>query len=418
MSTDRPQHFRWLLHIDLDQFQVSVERLRSPELADVALIVGGNGDPAEPRKVVTCASYEARAHGVRAGMPLRAAHRKLPDAVFVPLDTEAYDAASAEVMDTIRGLGYPVEVWGWDEAYVGVEKEGVEPVGPEAVGPETLHDAASVANNAVDDAEITEIAARMRTAVLGATGLDSSVGISDNKQRAKMATEFAKKPDWLPPRDPAAASESSTFLPVQPLPDKVFLLDDRNWIELMGQRPTRELWSVGPKTAQKLSANDIDTVDDLIATPRDDLIATFGPHQGNWLYVLCRGHGDSTITAEPWEARSHSKSRTFPADLTSVAEKHSAAQQLTRELLDQVIDEDRVPFRVAVTVRTSSFYTRTKSRKLAAPTVDIAELTPVVLDLLDRFDADRPVRLLGVRMDLVPLDAETTADTDLDLEVT
>lgn len=428
MSTDRPQRFRWLLHIDLDQFQVSVERLRSPELADVALIVGGNGDPTEPRKVVTCASYEARAHGVRAGMPLRAAHRKLPDAVFVPLDTEAYDAASAEVMDTIRGLGYPVEVWGWDEGYVGVEPVGPEPVGPETVGPETvgtetvgpetLHDAASVANNAVDDAAITEIAARMRTAVLGATGLDSSVGISDNKQRAKMATEFAKKPDRLPPRDPQAAVESSTFLPVQPLPDRVFLLDDRNWIELMGQRPTRELWSVGPKTAQKLSANHIDTVDDLIATPRDDLIATFGPHQGNWLYVLCRGHGDSTITAEPWEARSHSKSRTFPADLTSVAEKHSAAQQLTRELLDQVIDEDRVPFRVAVTVRTSTFYTRTKSRKLAAPTVDIAELTPVVLDLLDRFDADRPVRLLGVRMDLVPLDAETTADTDLDLEVT
>ncbi|WP_331436171.1 DNA polymerase IV [Gordonia sp. w5E2] len=401
MSTDRPQRFRWLLHFDLDQFQVSVERLRSPELADVALIVGGNGDPSEPRKVVTCASYEARAHGVRAGMPLRTAHRKLPDAVFIPLDTQAYDAASAEVMDTIRGLGYPVEVWGWDEAYVGVEREGIEREGVEREG--------------VDDAAVTEIATRMRTAVLGATGLDSSVGISDNKQRAKMATEFAKKPDRLPPRDPAGVS---TFLPVQPLPDKVFLLDDRNWIELMGQRPTRDLWSVGPKTAQKLSANDIDTVDDLIATPRDDLISTFGPHQGNWLYVLCRGHGDSTITAEPWEARSHSKSRTFPADLTSVAEKHSAARQLTRELLDQVIDEDRVPFRIAVTVRTSTFYTRTKSRKLAAPTLDIAELTPVVLDLLDRFDADRPVRLLGVRMDLVPLDAQPTVDTDLDLEVT
>ena len=360
---------------------------------------------------MTCASYEARAYGVRAGMPLRAAHRKLPDAVFVPLDTEAYDAASAEVMDTIRGLGRPVEVWGWDEAYVGVEPVGVQPVGTES-----LRDAAR-ASSAVDDAAITEFAARMRTAVLGATGLDSSVGISDNKQRAKMATEFAKKPDRLPSRDPGATLES-TFLPVQPLPDKVFVLDDRNWIELMGQRPTRELWSVGPKTAQKLSANNIDTVDDLIATPRDDLIAIFGPHQGNWLYVLCRGHGDSTITAEPWEARSHSKSRTFPTDLTSVTEKHSAAQQLTRELLDQVIDEDRVPFRVAVTVRTSTFYTRTKSRKLAAPTVDIAELTPVVLDLLDRFDADRPVRLLGVRMDLVPLDAATTADTDLDLEVT
>ena len=124
--------------------------------------------------------------------------------MFIPLDTEAYDAASAEVMDTIRGLGYPVEVWGWDEAYVGVEREGIEREGVEREG--------------VDDAAITEIATRMRTAVLGATGLDSSVGISDNKQRAKMATEFAKKPDRLPPRDPAGVS---TFLPVQPLPDKV-----------------------------------------------------------------------------------------------------------------------------------------------------------------------------------------------------
>ncbi|GAC47126.1 DNA polymerase IV [Gordonia aichiensis] len=400
MSTDRPQRFRWLLHIDLDQFQVSVERLRSPELADVPIVVGGNGDPTEARKVVTCASYEARAHGVRAGMPLRAAHRKLPDAVFVPLDTEAYDAASAEVMDAIRGLGHPVEVWGWDEAYVGIEP---------------LTDSARGGAESVGDATIIEFATRMRTAVLEATGLDSSVGISDNKQRAKMATEFAKKPDRLPPHDSA---ESATFMPVQPLPDKVFVLDDRNWLELMGHRRPRELWSVGPKTAEKLAAHHIDTVDDLIATPRDDLIAIFGAHQGNWLYVLCRGHGDSTITPEPWEARSHSKSRTFAADLVSATEKRTAAEQLVRELLDQVIAEGRVPFRVAVTVRTSTFYTRTKSRKLQAPTVDISELTPVVLELLDRFDADRPVRLLGVRMDLVPLDAQPVADTDLDLEET
>ena len=383
MSTDRPQRFRWLLHFDLDQFQVSVERLRSPELVDVPIIVGGNGDPSEPRKVVTCASYEARGHGVRAGMPLRAAHRKLADAVFLPLDTDAYDAASAEVMDTIRGLGHPVEVWGWDEAYVGVD---------------AIDDATHAAENEVGDVEITDIAARMRIAVLGATGLDSSVGISDNKQRAKMATEFAKKPARLPDGD------RSTFLPVQPLPEKVFMLDDRNWIELMGQRPTRDLWSVGPKTSEKLAAHGIHTVDDLIATPRDDLIATFGPHQGNWLYVLCRGRGDATITQEPWEARSHSKSRTFPSDLTSESDKHSAAEELTRELLDQVVSEGRTPFRVAVTVRTSTFYTRTKSRKLATPTIELSQLTSVVIDLLDRFDADRPVRLLGVRMDLLPLD--------------
>ncbi|HXA88351.1 MAG TPA: DNA polymerase IV, partial [Mycobacterium sp.] len=108
---------RWILHVDLDQFLAAVEERRHPELAGLPVIVGGNGDPTEPRKVVTCASYPAREFGVHAGMPLRTAARKCPDATFLPSDPAAYDAASEEVMNLLRGLGYPVEVWGWDEAY-------------------------------------------------------------------------------------------------------------------------------------------------------------------------------------------------------------------------------------------------------------------------------------------------------------
>ncbi|WP_232715836.1 DNA polymerase IV [Gordonia metallireducens] len=369
MTTSVSQRYRWLLHVDLDQFQVSVERLRSPELVGVPVIVGGNGDPTEARKVVTCASYEARDVGVRAGMPLRAAYKKLPDAVYLPLDMGAYDAASANVMDVLRGTGHPVEVWGWDEAYLGVSVRGAE------VDP-------------FDDAAIVDFAERVRQKILERCGLTSCVGISDNKQRAKMATGFAKRP-------PGAAPDDGVGAP------RVFLLDDRNWLDLMGQRPTRDLWSVGPKTSAKLAANGVETVNDLIATPRDDLIATFGPHQGNWLYVLCRGGGDSTITAEPWLARSHSKSRTFATDISEPSEMRTAAAELLRELLDQVVAEERLPFRVAVTVRTTTFYTRTKSRKLPAPSLDFDQLEAVVADLLTKFDIDRPVRLLGVRLDLV-----------------
>ena len=112
---------RWVLHVDLDQFQAAVEVRRQPELAGLPIIVGGNGDPNEPRKVVTCASYPARKFGVHAGMPLRTAARKCPDATFLPLDTAAYDEASEEVMNLLRDLGHPVEVWGWDEAYVGAD---------------------------------------------------------------------------------------------------------------------------------------------------------------------------------------------------------------------------------------------------------------------------------------------------------
>src|SRR6059058_418129 len=93
----------WVLHVDLDQFIAAVEVLRRPELAGLPLVVGGRGDPTE-RGVVSTASYEARAYGVGSGMPLRVAVRKCPDAVFLPVDHDAYNAASAAVMETLRSL--------------------------------------------------------------------------------------------------------------------------------------------------------------------------------------------------------------------------------------------------------------------------------------------------------------------------
>ena len=90
-----------MLHVDLDQFLVAVERLRRPELVGLPVIVGGRGDPTE-RAVVSTASYEAREHGVRSGMPLRVAVRKCPDAVLLPVDRPVYEAASARVMQTLK----------------------------------------------------------------------------------------------------------------------------------------------------------------------------------------------------------------------------------------------------------------------------------------------------------------------------
>ncbi len=376
MSTPGGQPFRWILHVDLDQFQVSVERARAPELVGVPVIVGGSGDPMQARTVVTCASYEAREVGVRAGMPMRSAHRRMPDAVYLPTDHLTYDAASERVMTALRSLGHPVEVWGWDEAYVGAD---------------------------VDDPQA--LAAAIRARIADETGLRSSVGISDNKQRAKMATNFAKKlpADTDPGADPSA---------------RIYTLTADNWMSVMGELPTRELWSVGPKTAEKLTANGVHTVADLVAASRDELIATFGPHQGNWLFVLCRGGGDSTITVEPYVAKSHSKVHTFAADLTDVAEMHARLADLTTDLHRQVLDEGRIVFRVAVTVRTSTFFTRTKSKKLAAPTTDLTVIEPPVHVLLDKFELDRPIRLLGVRLELLdpdlPAGSSDPVPTDLD----
>jgi len=343
-----PQARDWVLHVDLDQFLASVELRRHPELVGLPVIVGGSGDPTEPRKVVTCASYEARTFGVHAGMPLRSAARKCPDATFLPSDPPAYDEASDQVMGLLRDLGHPVEVWGWDEAYVGAHV-----------------------------AEPVELAERIRTVIAAETGLVCSVGISDNKQRAKVATGFGK-------------------------PDGVYTLTDANWMEQMGARPVDALWGVGPKTTKKLAGMGITTVRELASADAELLTATFGPRTGLWLLLLAKGGGDTTVSAEPWIPRSRSHVITFPRDLTERTEMDAAIVDLAQQALADVVAQSRIVTRVAVTVRTNTFYTRTKIRKLDEPTVDRDVITAAALRVLDLFELDRPVRLLGVRLELAP----------------
>lgn len=336
----------WILHVDLDQFLASVELQRHPELVGLPVIVGGSGDPTEARKVVTCASYEAREFGVHAGMPLRIAARKCPDATFLPSDPQAYDEASERVMGLLRDLGHPLEVWGWDEAYLGA-----------------------------DVADPVALADRIRTVVAAETGLSCSVGISDNKQRAKVATGFGK-------------------------PAGIFMLTADNWMALMGDRPVDALWGVGPKTAKKLAAMDIRTVADLAATDATTLTEAFGPSIGLGILLLAKGGGDTEVSSQPWVPRSRSHVVTFPHDLTDRAEMDRAVADLAAQTLTEIVTEGRTVTRVAVTVRTSTFFTRTKIRKLAEPGTDPATITAQALALLDDFDLDRPVRLLGVRLEL------------------
>jgi DNA polymerase-4 len=144
----------WVLHVDLDQFLAAVEMLRRPELKGLPVVVGGDGDPTK-RGVVSTASYEARALGVSSGTPMRTAARRIPDAVFLPVDREHYEGVSAEVMAALRADGTVVEILGWDEAFLAVDSED-----PEAVARAVQH--------------------RVRDA----TGLDCTVGIGRNRLQA------------------------------------------------------------------------------------------------------------------------------------------------------------------------------------------------------------------------------------------
>ncbi|MGE0218107.1 MAG: DNA polymerase IV, partial [Mycolicibacterium sp.] len=135
------------------------------------------------------------------------------------------------------------------------------------------------------------------------------------------------------------------------------------------------------------------------------LTAAFGPTTGLWILLLAKGGGDNTVRAEPWVPRSRSHVVTFATDLTDRAEMHAAVADLARQTVAEVVEQDRIVTRVAVTVRTNTFYTRTKIRKLATATTDADVIVGTAHDVLDLFELDRPVRLLGVRLELAMADA-------------
>jgi len=335
----------WVLHVDLDQFIAAVEVLRRPELAGKPIIVGGRGDPTE-RAVVSTASYEARAFGVGSGMPLRIAARKVPDAIILPVDQEAYLAASEVVMTTLRSQpGATVQVLGWDEAFVGVETE--DPVA---------------------------YAKQIQAAVLEQTQLHCSVGIGDTLVRAKNATDFGK-------------------------PAGIFTLTKENWLDIMGAKPTKELWGVGPKVSQRLAKHGITTVAELAATQPQDLVTEFGPKMGPWYAQLGRGEGASEVDDTPWVARAHGRETTFQQDLTEPAQISDAIKELTARVLEDVAAEGRPVVGLTLKVRYAPFFTKTYARKIPE-TFDKDQVLTQALDLKAKMEPDRPIRLLGLRAEM------------------
>ena len=338
----------WVLHVDLDPFLAAVEILRHPELAGVPLIVGGRGDPTE-RAVVSTASYEAREFGVRSGMPLKVAVRRCPEAVLLPVDFPVYEEASARVMEVLRGVpGAVVEVLGWDEAFVGV----------------TTDDPVACAQS-------------IRAAVLEATDLHCSVGIGDTKVRAKIATDFGK-------------------------PRGVFELTRDNWFEVMGDRPTIALWGVGSKISQRLASHGYQTVRDLAEADDATLAAEFGPTMGPHYGRLGRGVSSATVDDTPWIARAHGRETTYQANLVEPQEVEAAIRALADQVVEDIRREGRACQRVFLKVRFAPFFTTNRVRKLAEPTFEADVIADTALALLHALEDDRPIRLLGVRAEMVP----------------
>ena len=338
---------RYVLHVDLDQFIAAVELLRRPELRGKPVVVGGDGDPTK-RGVVSTANYEARQYGIGSGMPLRTAYKRCPEAVFLPVDSGAYLNASARVMDTLRTFGIVVQVMGWDEAFMAAKTDD-----PVALAREIQH------------------------AVRERTQLWCSIGIGDNRLQAKLATGFAK-------------------------PAGVFTLTCDNWQEVMGALSTDALWGIGHKTARKLKALGIRTVTELARANEEELARAFGPSTGPWLRRLAAGESSAQVSSEPYVPKGRGKERTHQQDITEVRHLRREVRKLARELTAELRKAGRPAVRIVVKVRFAPFFTQTHGLPLPEPTLDPSAIERRALDVLDRFELNCPVRLLGVRAELQP----------------
>jgi len=345
-----------IAHLDMDAFYVGVELRRRPELRGKPVVVAGTG----PRAVVTTASYEARQFGVYSATPAARARVACPQAIFIPPDFDSYRARSREVMDVVRAHVERVEVVGLDEAYLDLS----EFERPRAA------------------------ARRVKAAVTETTGLGCSIGIGPNKLVAKVASD-AEKPNGF-----------------------VALTAEQARQRFAGERPGL-LPGIGPKTAERLQAQGIETLGALATTSDDQLSEWFGGRLGPWLGRLARFEDDRAIETVRL-AKSESRATTFDYDLRGLDALEPQLRRLTEELCATLQRQQASGRTIGIKVRYDDFSTVTRARSLAEPVNDLESVWRIALDLLRRLDPPRPVRLIGVRV--AGLD-EQVADDQLSLLV-
>jgi DNA polymerase IV len=195
--------------------------------------------------------------------------------------------------------------------------------------------------------------------------------------RAKIATDFGK-------------------------PQGVYQLTRDNWFEVMGDRPTDAIWGIGTRIKARLAELGIETVHDLATADEERLIGEFGPTMGPHFSRLGRGVSSAHVDDTPWVARAHGHETTYQQNLTEPDEIAAAIRVLADQVVGDIRREDRPCMRVHLKVRFAPFFTTTRIRKLPEPTFDAETIAATALELLEKLDDDRPIRLLGVRAEMVP----------------
>jgi DNA polymerase-4 len=356
--------------LDLDTFFVSVERVLDPRLRGVPVVVGGRRGG---RGVVTSASYEVRAFGVRSGMSIREASERAPaDAVFLPGHGDAYSDYSSRAREIVERYSPVVIAASIDEHYIDFR------------GCERLY---RHSGDADDDATILRVVREMTGAIDRELGLPASAGIAMTRSMAKVASGLAKPQGVLLVR---AGAEADTLAPL----------------------PVRKLPGIGPVSETRLRALGIDTLGQLVAAPEAVLRPIFGAYTAG-IRLAARGDGSDDVGRERPAFREYDPrgvvAGTISNERTFVESTADTACEVLSGLCERVASRARsrgvLAGQVTLKLRYIDFHTITRGRTIAPTSVDF-ELHRVARELYrEARSRDLPIRLLGLVLANLHLDA-------------
>lgn len=305
-----------VLHVDIDAFFAAIEQLREPRLKGRPVIVGAG--------CIASCSYEARRHGLHAGMALSEARRLCPEAVILEGHAQVYRCFAERIFECCRAVAPAVETY-LDEAYCDLS------------GTERLH------------GDPLALARRLKADILERTGLTVTCGIGPNRMLAKLIGKTTK-PDGLAL---IASAEADAFL---------------------RDRPIEQLMGVGHTHARTLRSMNLKTIGDLRALPAQVLQALFGA-PGRLLYERCRGRDTAAVHSREIP-QSISRETSFHRDTADPVEIEGMLDYLVGRACRTARELDLKPRTVAVRLRYADGAGADQARGLAAP----SSVDPIVLE--------------------------------------
>lgn len=334
-----------ILHIDLNAFFATAERLRHPEWINEPIIVGGETF----RGVVSTCSYEARAFGVRSAMPIVEAKRLCPQGHFVPCDFPYYSMLSRSFFAYLRAISPLTEEASVDEGYVDI----TSPIRKEK-------DPLSFLKKIQDD-------------LLSQIGLQSSLGVAPTKFLAKMASDMKK-------------------------PMGITILRRKDLETLLYPLPISSFFGIGKKSAPSLEAHGIKTIGDLKRAFDDEdpfLKTHFGKMYPN-LKDEVNGLGNDVVDPSPYDPKSIGHSETFPFDTDDEKRIKEKIMELTHLTFLSLEREKKKVKTVQLTAKDSKFHSFTRSHSFEEGVNNEEILKKELLKLYEKNFLGKELRLVGV----------------------